>query len=87
MHNTKTITEVALTTGFCDQSHYTKQFENCNDFVRHSDRENGNYALLLVNMMANLLIRGYPHKMDAELSICLFGCDNMFYSCLLISYQ
>lgn len=27
MHNTETITEVALTTGFCDQSHFIKQFE------------------------------------------------------------
>ncbi len=27
IHNTKTITEVALTTGFCDQSHFIKQFK------------------------------------------------------------
>ena len=27
MHNAETITEVALTTGFCDQSHFIKQFE------------------------------------------------------------
>lgn len=27
MHHTDTITEVALTTGFCDQSHFTRQFE------------------------------------------------------------
>ncbi len=27
MHNAETITEVALTTGFCDQSHFIKQFK------------------------------------------------------------
>jgi AraC-like DNA-binding protein len=27
IHETDTITEVALTTGFCDQSHFIKQFE------------------------------------------------------------
>ena len=27
MHNAETITEVALSTGFCDQSHFIKQFE------------------------------------------------------------
>ena len=27
IHKTETITEVALTTGFCDQSHFIKQFE------------------------------------------------------------
>ena len=27
IHNTETITEVALATGFCDQSHFIKQFE------------------------------------------------------------
>ncbi|MDE6220508.1 MAG: AraC family transcriptional regulator [Lachnospiraceae bacterium] len=27
LHKTKTITEVALATGFCDQSHFIKQFE------------------------------------------------------------
>ncbi|MCX4352931.1 MAG: AraC family transcriptional regulator [Lachnospiraceae bacterium] len=27
MHESKTMTEVALTTGFCDQSHFIKQFE------------------------------------------------------------
>ena len=27
IHETNTITEVALTTGFCDQSHFIKQFE------------------------------------------------------------
>lgn len=27
MHKAETITEVALTTGFCDQSHFIKQFE------------------------------------------------------------
>ena len=27
MNRTETITEVALNTGFCDQSHFIKQFE------------------------------------------------------------
>ncbi len=36
------------------------------------------FQLFPVDMTANLFIRGYPHKMVTELSVCLFRCDNSF---------
>ena len=35
------------------------------------------FQLFLVDMAANLFIRGYPHKMVTKLSVCPFGCDNV----------